>query len=392
MSKEEKEKISDEEEKKTLNDDEAKKLFESELSPENAVLFERKTEKKENEFSVSYDLTNLEKLNLKTDAEKNDITNLIKNILLSSNFSFLVYAYTKIFGYLKSLFLYNLFYFIGIKLIYKILNSSKEKENTEPKAALWKRLLLFNLPELLIIFYYRRKNLTKINVAIYSLFTYLNERISFVFNSDDTNNYYCQVDQNNYNIFLIQKDKDKKNDKILFYINNPEVLAKDTFFDSVIAYPNANFEDFDFNNLTQDEQEMYEEIFTFINDTEKKIKEEFSLYNTVGTICSNLAFNNSSNFNIRNALGLKIASFVILEIYLNSFKKRKRRKILLEEKERDFNEKNIKKGYFLAVNEFVILLFRIKEEYRNYEESYDNLDKKCKKILDKYFERAYKIF
>ena len=392
MSKEEKEKISDEEEKKTLNDDEAKKLFESELSPENAVLFERKTEKKENEFSVSYDLTNLEKLNLKTDAEKNDITNLIKNILLSSNFSFLVYAYTKIFGYLKSLFLYNLFYFIGIKLIYKILNSSKEKENTEPKAALWKRLLLFNLPELLIIFYYRRKNLTKINVAIYSLFTYLNERISFVFNSDDTKNYYCQVDQNNYNIFLIQKNKDKKNDKILFYINNPEVLAKDTFFDSVIAYPNANFEDFDFNNLTQDEQEMYEEIFTFINDTEKKIKEEFSLYNTVGTICSNLAFNNSSNFNIRNALGLKIASFVILEIYLNSFKKRKRRKILLEEKERDFNEKNIKKGYFLAVNEFVILLFRIKEEYRNYEESYDNLDKKCKKILDKYFERAYKIF
>ena len=64
----------------------------------------------------------------------------------------------------------------------------------------------------------------------------------------------------------------------------------------------------------------------------------------------------------------------------------------MEEKERDFNEKNIKKGYFLAVNEFVILLFRIKEEYRNYEESYDNLDKKCKKILDKYFERAYKIF
>ena len=392
MSKEEAEKISDEEKTETLNDDEAKKLFESELSPENAVLFERKTEKKENEFSVSYDLTNLEKLNLKTDAEKNDITNLIKNILLSSNFSFLVYAYTKIFGYLKSLFLYNLFYFIGIKLIYKILNSSKEKENAEPKAALWKRLLLFNLPELLIIFYYRRKNLTKINIAIYSLFTYLNERISFVFNSDDTKNYYCQVDQNNYNIFLIQKNKDKKNDKILFYINNPEVLAKDTFFDSVIAYPNANFEDFDFNNLTQDEQEMYEEIFTFINDTEKKIKEEFSLYNTVGTICSNLAFNNSSNFNLRNALGLKIISFVILEIYLNSFKKRKRRKILLEEKERDFNEKNIKKGYFLAVNEFVILLFRIKEEYRNYEESYDNLDKKCKKILDKYFERAYKIF
>ena len=303
----------------------------------------------------------------------------------------MIYAYTKIFGYLKSLFLYNLFYFIGIKLIYKILNTSKEKENTEPKAVLWKRLLLFNIPELLIIFYYRKRNLTKINTAIYSLFTYLNEKISFVFNSDDTKNYYCQVDQNNYNIFLIEKNKDKEKDGILFYINNPEVLAKDTFFESVIAYPNANFEDFDFNNLTQDEQEMYEEIFTFINDTEKKIKEEFSFYNTVGTISSNLAFNNSSNYNLRNALGLKIISFAILEIYLNSYKKRKRRKILLEEKERDFNEKNINKGYFLAVNEFVILLFRIKEEFRNYEESYNNLDKRCKKLMEKYFSKVNQI-
>jgi len=392
MNKKESEKILDEEEKETLNDEEAKKLFESELSPQNAVLIQRKTEKKENELSISYDLTNLEKLNIKTEEEKNAISNLIKNILLSSNFSFLIYAYTKIFGYLKSLFLYNLFYFIGIKLIYKILSTTKEKENTEPKAALWKRLLLFNIPELLIIFYYRKRNLTKINTAIYSLFTYLNEKISFVFNSDDTKNYYCQVDQNNYNIFLIEKNKDKEKDGILFYINNPEVLAKDTFFESVIAYPNANFEDFDFNNLTQDEQEMYEEIFTFINDTEKKIKEEFSLYNTVGTICSNLAFNNSSNYNLRNALGLKIISFAILEIYLNSYKKRKRRKILLEEKERDFNEKNINKGYFLAVNEFVILLFRIKEEFRNYEESYNNLDKRCKKLMEKYFSKVNQIF
>ena len=392
MSKELSEKIIDEEEKETLNDEEAKKLFESELSHQNAVLIQRKTEKKENEISISYDLTNLEKLNIKTEEEKNAITNLIKNILLSSNFSFLIYAYTKIFGYLKSLFLYNLFYFIGIKLIYKILNTSKEKENTEPKAVLWKRLLLFNIPELLIIFYYRKRNLTKINTAIYSLFTYLNEKISFVFNSDDTKNYYCQVDQNNYNIFLIEKNKDKEKDGILFYINNPEVLAKDTFFESVIAYPNANFEDFDFNNLTQDEQEMYEEIFTFINDTEKKIKEEFSFYNTVGTISSNLAFNNSSNYNLRNALGLKIISFAILEIYLNSYKKRKRRKILLEEKERDFNEKNINKGYFLAVNEFVILLFRIKEEFRNYEESYNNLDKRCKKLMEKYFSKVNQIF
>ena len=282
-----------------------------------------------------------------------------------------------------------------------------------PKAALWKRLLLFNLPELILIFYYRRKRLTKINTAIYSLFTYLNERISFVFNTDDTKNYLCQVDQNNYDIYWEKRKNDYetgvgvfngeigkivkiKNEKNLeniniVYMNNPEMLKQDTFFDSVIAYPNANFEDFDFNNLNEEEEKMYQDIFTFINEVEKKLKEEFSLYNTIGTICSNVSFNNSCNYNVRNALGLKILSFVILEIYLNSIKKRKKRNELFEEKEREFNEKSMPKGYFLAVNEYVILLFRIKEKYKNFDESYNTLRKKSQKLLGNYFDKVNKI-
>ena len=363
----------------------------SEFLIKKAVLIERKTEKKENELLINYDLSNLQYLSIESEEERTEIKKLINNILLSSNFSFMIYAFNKIFGFLKSLLFYNIFYFIGIKLIYKILQS-KNEEKVEPKAPIWKRLLLFNLPELIIIFYYHKRRLTKINTAIYSLFSYLNERISYVFNSNKNNNYLCQVEQNNYNIYLIEKkDNDLKKEDII-YMNKPEILAQDTFFDSVIAYPNFNFEDFDFNNLTQEEENMFQDIFTLINDIEKKIKEEYSLYNTIGTICSNISFNNSSNYNIMSALALKVVSFFILEIFLNAVKKRKKRNELLDEKEREFNEKNMKNGYFLAVNEYVILLFRIKEDFKNFDEAYNELYQKGQELLTFYFEPVNKIF
>ena len=92
-----------------------------------AVLIERKTKKTENELLINYDLSSLEYLPIETEQEYNSITTLIKNILLSSNLSFLIYAYGKIFGYLKSLFFLNLFYFIGVKILYKFLNTKSPK-------------------------------------------------------------------------------------------------------------------------------------------------------------------------------------------------------------------------------------------------------------------------
>ena len=49
------------------------------------------------------------------------------------------------------------------------------------------------------------------------------------------------------------------------------------------------------------------------------------------------------------------------------------------------------KGYFLAVNEYVILLFRIKEKYKNFDESYNILRKKSQKLLGNYFDKVNKI-
>ena len=45
------------------------------------------------------------------------------------------------------------------------------------------------------------------------------------------------------------------------------------------------------------------------------------------------------------------------------------------------------KGYFLAVNEYVILLFKIKDEYKIFEKSYNDLNGKCKKLFNCYFDK-----
>lgn len=72
----------------------------------------KKRREKEREILTTYDLTNLKYLDIKTEEEKSEIEKLIKNILLSSNFSFSFYAFTKIFGYLKVYF--YIIYFISL--------------------------------------------------------------------------------------------------------------------------------------------------------------------------------------------------------------------------------------------------------------------------------------
>ena len=90
-------------------------------------------------------------------------------------------------------------------------------------------------------------------------------------------------------------------------------------------------------------------------------------------------------------MALKAVSFAISELYMNS-QINKKRKTMLKNKEKEFNEKHMDKGYYLAVNEYVILLFKIKDEYKIFEKSYNDLNGKCKKLLDCYFDKIQYLF
>lgn len=49
---------------------------------------------------------------------------------------------------------------------------------------------------------------------------------------------------------------------------------------------------------------------------------------------------------------------------------------------KDFNKNNMNNGYFLSINDSVILLFRIKDEFKLFDEGYISLVDKSKKILN----------
>ena len=389
--KENKEKNIENESKENSPDDKKENSPENEngeKSPENEnkdypILIKRITKKTPEELSISYDISPLEKELIEKEEEKTELLKLIKNILLSCNISYFIYITNKIFGYLKSLLFYNLFYFLLLKFFFNFLNKGKKEENTEIEAALWKRLILFNLPELIIIFYYHKKRFLKNHRAIVKLYSYLNERISYIFNKQPNNNYICKINQRGYDIYLYKKE-DQQNITDL-YTNNEEDLSKDTFFNSVIAYSNAEFGDFDFNNLEKNEEELYQDIFTLINDIEKKIKDSHSTIKAISSFGRNLSFSNSVKYNVLYAIGLKLASFLVDEIYLNNYACKTQRKILIEEKTKEFNKKHMEEGYFLSLNEYVILLFKIKDNYKSFDDNYWVVYNQSQNLLKKYF-------
>lgn len=351
----------------------------------NKIIINRLTKKTENELLISYDSESIINKISDNEEEKNNLKLLVRNILLSCNFSYLIYSSNKFIGYFKSLFFYNIFYFIIVGYLFSFLSNTKKKEEEEEvNASTIKKLLLFNIPEILLIYFYRRKELAKINKSLIFLYSYLNERICYVFNNDPKNKYLSSINQNTYDIFLKRKDEENANDSKL-YFHNEQLLSKDTFFDSVISYPNENFGDFDFNNLKENEELMFQEIFSLINEVEKKIKEENSFTNSISSLISNLSFTNAIKFNILYSLGCKLGGFLIRDIYLQNYVFISERKKLIEERTKEFNQKHMKEGYFLAINDYVILLFVIKENYKSYDESYTFLNEESQNLLRRFF-------
>lgn len=351
----------------------------------NKIIINRLTKKTENELLISYDSESIINKIADNEEEKNNLKLLVRNILLSCNFSYLIYSSNKFIGYFKSLFFYNIFYFIIVGYLFSFLSNTKKKEEEEEvNVSTIKKLLLFNIPEILLIYFYRRKELAKINKSLIFLYSYLNERICYVFNNDPKNKYLSSINQNTYDIFLKRKDEENANDSKL-YFHNEQLLSKDTFFDSVISYPNENFGDFDFNNLKENEELMFQEIFSLINEVEKKIKEENSFTNSISSLISNLSFTNAIKFNILYSLGCKLGGFLIRDIYLQNYVFTSERKKLIEERTKEFNQKHMKEGYFLAINDYVILLFVIKENYKSYDESYTFLNEESQNLLRKFF-------
>lgn len=334
---------------------------------------------KDDDVSNSYDTSQIDSLSIETE-EKERLLKLSKKVLLAHSSAHSISALKKLFGYIKSLFITNIFYFLIFGKLFSFIFKTKKEEKKH--ASIWLRLLLLNIPELIIIFFYRRKIIGKMYRALNALFSYLTNKIIYLYNSDSKNMCFCQLDEK-YNIYVLKKNGELEQ-KVDYSNNNKEFLAKETCFESVIAYPNCNFEDFDFKNLTKDEEKIVQEIFSLINNVENKVNEVGFLPKIVGYFAGNLSYKYSSELLVLKSLGAKLISFFLRDILLEK-KKTKKRNELFQERVKDFNQKNMNNGYFLVLNNDVILLFKIKEEYKSFDEHYSQLYEEGENLLKHFF-------
>ena len=90
----------------------------------NKIIINRLTKKTENELLISYDSESIINKIADNEEEKNNLKLLVRNILLSCNFSYLIYSSNKFIGYFKSLFFYNIFYFIIVGYLFSFLSNT----------------------------------------------------------------------------------------------------------------------------------------------------------------------------------------------------------------------------------------------------------------------------
>lgn len=166
----------------------------------------RKMERVKTRLNLEYILDPIEK-EVIDENEKQNLIKFTNNVLVSCNLNYYVYVVKDIINYFKSLFLYNLFHFIIISNT--LYRWSKSMDEPSP---LWKRIILFNLSDIIIILPYKIYNYLKNSFSINKIFAFLAEKICYEFNKDKNNKYNSYVEKNEYNILLYPKtEKEEDN-------------------------------------------------------------------------------------------------------------------------------------------------------------------------------------
>lgn len=253
----------------------------------------------------------------------------------------------------------------------------------EKPIALWKRILSFNIFDILIYFLFIIYQLYKSANYIDKIFTYLGEKICYDFNQNKINNYFSHLEQNNYDLILYPKEKIKESNNIPNYTTPLNFLSKNVFFKSVIAYPHACFQDFDYTNLNEKEKNLIENLFKSISNAEKKIKDENSFTLSMAYLLKVLSFSNCAKLKIIEGIMYKIA-LMLIEKYWDEPSLQKQKDNYFEFLIKEFNKGNTNDGYFLILNDYVILIFRIKDEFKSFDKANKILFDKSQEILNYY--------
>lgn len=344
--------------------------------------------------SDKYNLSPLEYLRVIEKEDKRlELLILIKKILLSSNNSYYYYFISRIkkdflFFVLKNLIcliiIIQIFFLINIfwrdSLFAKKYIESFPIDNMKMNV---NRIIIIFIPELLIFLVYKFPYYLIKHKSILKLMFYINERYQYDYNNNSKNDLICKVDNNSYfDIHLYIKNK-KNLSNLKLYSHSIKSLSKKAFYDYVIIYSKSLYFKFDYKMCNKKEIEIMIRIFEKLKQFNKnfnKINKYNLVYKIILIPAKCILELKGIKYNIITILFLKIF-LLLLELYLKKIKIDDKMIMDYEIIKNKINKVIYKDGYFFDLNNEIIMLYRLKKEYRQMEDNYSYISNESRKIL-----------
>ena len=341
-----------------------------------------------------YDLSLLDNIKTFSDDKRLDLLILIKKVILSSNNSYYFFFLSKLKKEFLILILKNLAFFCVINQIFNIIQFFSEDSilakkyfklfpNDNIKLKI-NRVLIFIIPELIILLLYKFPKYLRKNKSILSLMHYINERYQYAFNNNDENDLICKVNNDNkFDIHIFIKKYFDTNNNLKLYSNPIKSLSKNIFFDYVIIYSNNILSKFNYMMCNNKEIEIIIKIFYEIKKFEKNFEKNNKnnlIYKLITIPLKSIIELKGIKYNIIIILFLKTI-LLLFEVYLEKINIDDIKLIHYENIKKKINSEIVKNGYFFDLNNDIIILYRIKTEYSSMEDNYNYLCSESRKLL-----------
>ena len=341
-----------------------------------------------------YDLSVLDNIKTFSEDERLDLLILIKKVILSSNNSYYYFFMSKLKKEFLILMLKNLAFFCIINQIFKIVQFFSEDSllaknyfkifpNDNIKLRI-NRVLIFIIPELIILLLYKFPKYLRKNKSILKLMHYINERYQYAFNNNTENDLICKVNNDsNFDIHIFIKTYFNTYNNLQLYTYPVKSLSKNIFFDYVIIHSNNILSRFNYMMCNNKEIEIIIKIFYEIKKFEKNFEKNNKnnlIYKLITIPAKSILELKGIKYNIIIILFLKTV-LLLFEIYLEKINIDDVKLIHYENIKKIINSEILKNGYFFDLNNDIIILYRIKSEYWSMEEYYNYLCSESSKLL-----------
>ena len=246
------------------------------------------------------------------------------------------------------------------------------------------RFIFFYFPELFVFFGIRITNLYFRNKSILNKMRLVNERYQYIFNNTPNNNIICKEIKTNFDLYFIIKTNKNQNNFYISYKNDISLLQDKFFYEYVIIYSTESFAYF-FNKLCSGE-----ELALLFN-----IKKSFSENNLIiekylrnkiphkyYIRFINILMNLYSMKNCSLLLLIIKISIFILDFLLDLILVERKELIGLKRWKKIINNEILNKGYFLDLNNDIIAVYKIKDEYASLKSDYQYFCKESTKLMN----------